>query len=281
MFPEGETTTLGFEGEGLCLVPLFECVEPVGEGAGPSTGVGGVTKVVGASTVLGGVAGRSVTMSFGPSERSEGVDCVSEPVWMCNDGEAATGSSEIFWPLFLPPNNEPIPPALVPDLTLSVSAPGLGEVVRRVGLKASFSLPTGETPRLLGAVSLALGDLAGPSSVEVSESTRVASVAVVAVVAVVVVVAEASESMVSEAIRGEERVSRPAWEWCGDIPGRRTGELIGDGQSQRTGGGRECRESRQRTRKEEREQRRGYHKGRVVETGGRKTKGARARVRRA
>ncbi len=116
---------------------------------------------------------------------------------------------------FLPPNKEPIPPADVPDLTLSVSAPGLGEVARRVGVKASFSFSTGETPRFVGVVSMAVQ--VKPSSVEVSESTRVASMAV----------AESRESIVSEVMRGEERVSSPAWEWCGDMPGRRAGELGG------------------------------------------------------
>jgi hypothetical protein len=101
----------------------------------------------------------------------------------------------------------------VPDLTLSVSPPGLGELVRRVGVKASFSLPTGETPRLCGVVSLVLVELV---LVEVSESTRVASV---------VVAKESTESTVSEVIRGDERVSSPACELCGDMPGRRCGEL--------------------------------------------------------
>lgn len=49
IFPEGETTTLGFDCEGLCLVPIFELVDSVGEGSLASVGVGGVTKVVGAS----------------------------------------------------------------------------------------------------------------------------------------------------------------------------------------------------------------------------------------
>lgn len=57
---------------------------------------------------------------------------------------------------------------------------------------------------------------------EVSESTRVASVVAVAEAER----AESRESMVSEVMRGEERVSSPACDWCGDMPGRRTGELI-------------------------------------------------------
>jgi hypothetical protein len=106
------------------------------------------------------------------------------------------GSSRTLCSRFFPPNSDPIPPALVPDLTLSVSPPGLGEAVRRVGVKASFSLPTGETPRLCGVVSLVL-----------------------------VVAKESTESTVSEVIRGDERVSSPACELCGDMPGRRCGEL--------------------------------------------------------
>jgi hypothetical protein len=57
IFPEGETTMLGCDCEGLCFDLTGECVELVGEGLRASTGVGGVTKVVGASTRLGGVAG--------------------------------------------------------------------------------------------------------------------------------------------------------------------------------------------------------------------------------
>ena len=127
------------------------------------------------------------------------------------------GSSKALCSRFFPPKSEPIPPAVVPDLRLSVSLPGLGEVGRRVGLKASFSLPTGETARLLGVVSRVFAVLREPSSVEVSESTRVAWVVVVAV---------STEAMVSEVMRGEESVSSPAWELCGDMPGRRTGGLI-------------------------------------------------------
>lgn len=64
----------------------------------------------------------------------------------------------------------------------------------RVGAKACLSLPTGETARLL----------AGLEAVEVG----VVSVRV----ALVTVSSEASESSVSEAMRGEDRVRRPAWE---------------------------------------------------------------------
>jgi hypothetical protein len=181
--------------------------------------VGGVTKVVGASTVFGGVAGIWVMIGLGPNERSDAVDFVSEPVWICG-GEATMGSSKTRCSRFFPPKSTPNPPALEPDLTLSVSVTGLGEVARRVGLKASFSLPTGETPRLIGVTSAVLAVRREASSVEVSESTRVASVAVVT---------GSTESIVSEVIRGEERVSSPAWELCGDMPGRRgaAGELVG------------------------------------------------------
>lgn len=210
---------LGFDCEGLCFPPFFECVDSVGDGAGPSTGVGGVTKVVGASTVFGGVAGIWVMIRLGASDRRDAVDCVSEPVWICG-GEATMGSSRTRCPRFLPPKSAPIPPALEPGRALSVSVWGLGEVARRTGLKASFSLPTGETPRLLGVTSMVLAVRREAPSVDVSESTRVASV---------VVAAESTESIVSEAIRGEDRVSSPAWELCGDMPGRRggAGELMG------------------------------------------------------
>lgn len=80
MSPAGETTTLGFDCDGLCFVPLFRCKGSVCDGTGPSTGVGGVTKVVGASTVFGGVAGIWVTIRLGAVDRRDVVDCVSEPV---------------------------------------------------------------------------------------------------------------------------------------------------------------------------------------------------------
>lgn len=156
-------------------------------------------------------------MRLGAVPRREVVDCVSEPVWICG-GEATMGSSRILGSRFFPPKRAPMPPALVPDLTLSASAAGFGEAERRAGVKASFSLPTGETPRLLGVMSMVLAVLTEPSSAAVNGWTRAASV---------VVVAESTESMVSEVMRGEESVSRPACELCGDMPGRRTGGLIG------------------------------------------------------
>jgi hypothetical protein len=38
--------------------------------------------------------------------------------------------------------------------------------------------------------------------------------------------AVSTESIVSEAIKGEDRVKRPAWDWCGDMPGRFRGGLL-------------------------------------------------------
>ena len=194
----------------------MECVDSVGDGAGPSTGVGGVTKVLGASAVFGGVAGSWVMMRLGPKERNEAVDWVSGPVWI-RGGEATMASSRTRCSRFLPPKRAPIPPVVEGGLGLSVAA-GLGEVARRAGWKASFSLPTGETPRLLGVRSVVLA-----VRVDVSESTRVAS----AVIEGEVVAAESSESMVSEAMRGDDSVRSPAWELWGEMRGRRGGALRG------------------------------------------------------
>lgn len=83
MFPEGETTTLGFDCEGVCFVPFFELVDSVGETAFASVGVGGVMKVVGASERFGGVAGSCVMMRFGAVERLEGLAVVPSPAWIC------------------------------------------------------------------------------------------------------------------------------------------------------------------------------------------------------
>ena len=75
MFPEGETTTFGFD----CFAPVFgDDVAVVGDGGLASVGVGGVTNVVGASTRFGGVAGLSVMIFLGAWDGSDGVDCVSE-----------------------------------------------------------------------------------------------------------------------------------------------------------------------------------------------------------
>lgn len=68
----------------------------------------------------------------------------------------------------------------------------------RLGVKASLSLPTGDTPRLFTATLLVLFKFrVVGSSMEVSEFTRVTSV-------------ESAESRVSEAIRGDDNVKRPA-----------------------------------------------------------------------
>lgn len=80
-----------------------------------------------------------------------------------------------------------------------------------MGAKASFNRPTGlgETPRLavLLVTSMVLAWRIGTSSADVTESTSVASV-------------ESRESIVDEVINGEDKVNRPAWELCGDMPGR-------------------------------------------------------------
>lgn len=57
MFPEGETTTLGFDCVVVCFGVVLELVDSVGEGVRASVGVGGVMNVVGASDKFGGVAG--------------------------------------------------------------------------------------------------------------------------------------------------------------------------------------------------------------------------------
>ena len=222
IFPEGETTTLGFDCEALCFGPVGEWVELVGEGLRASTGVGGVTKVVGASTRLGGVEGSWVVMILaGALERSEPSDCLSDSMCIWG-GDAWTGSPRMVVSRFLPPKR--VPRLVVELRAASVLASCLGEVERRVGLKASLSLPTGEAPRLEGATSMVFAwwrGLRGSRGV-VAESGRVASVSVADDVA---------ESSVSEAMRGEDRVRRPAWEWCGEMPGRRSGELGSESQS--------------------------------------------------
>jgi hypothetical protein len=74
MFPEGDTTTLEFD----CDEPPLEIVVGLARGAGlASVGVGGVTSVVGASMVFGGVAGICVMIRLGAVNGSEGVECVS------------------------------------------------------------------------------------------------------------------------------------------------------------------------------------------------------------
>ena len=76
MFPEGDTTTFGFDWDVPCFAPDLKLnVDPVGEGF-PSVGVGGVTNVVGVSPALGGVAGIGicVMMRFGALLGRFGVD---------------------------------------------------------------------------------------------------------------------------------------------------------------------------------------------------------------
>jgi hypothetical protein len=83
----------------------------------------------------------------------------------------------------------------------SGSATVLGEVDLRVGLKASLSLLTGETPRLGRATSMVFACWRGSSWGlwgAVAESSRVASAD------------DVGESSVSEAMRGEDKVRRPA-----------------------------------------------------------------------
>lgn len=87
MFPEGETTTLGFDCAGLCCAEDLELVDSVGEAVCPSVGVGGVMKVVGASDKWGVGAAIWVTIRFGAGPLSDVVDCVSSPECNCG-GEA-------------------------------------------------------------------------------------------------------------------------------------------------------------------------------------------------
>jgi hypothetical protein len=75
IFPEGETTTLGFDCVLVCFVPVFPlAVDPAGDAGLASVGVGGVTNVVGVSTRLGGVAGRRVMILLGAVDGRFGVD---------------------------------------------------------------------------------------------------------------------------------------------------------------------------------------------------------------
>jgi hypothetical protein len=158
----------------------------------------------------------------GALERSEPSDCLSDStcIW---GGDAWIESPRMLVSRFLPPKSVP---RLVVELRAeSGSATVLGEVDLRVGLKASLSLLTGEAPRLGRATSMVFACWRGSSWGlwgVMTESTRVASVSVAD---------EVGESSVSEAMRGEDRVRRPAWEWCGEMPGRRSGELGSESQS--------------------------------------------------
>lgn len=192
MFPEGDTTIFGFDCTGGDL-------GAVGEVAFPSVGVGGVMKVVGASTRLGGVAGRlAVTIRWGGGALGDELDGDCLPMTICG-GEAGRGSSTALASRFFPPNSEPIPP-LVLGLAVSVSAPALeatGAVDFRLGANASLSFPTGDTPRLATGTSPVLALRPLTSWVDAREFTSVA-------------LAESVESSVSEAIRGDQSVRRPA-----------------------------------------------------------------------
>jgi hypothetical protein len=84
MFPEGDTVTFGFGWDEPCLeLPT----ELVGDAGLMSVGVGGVTSVVGASTVFGGVAGICVMIRLGVIDGNVGVECVSLLAYSCG-GEA-------------------------------------------------------------------------------------------------------------------------------------------------------------------------------------------------
>jgi len=212
-------------------MPSLELVENVGEDAFPSVGVGGVMKVVGASARFGGVAGSVVMMRFGAVERREVVDFVCSPVCICG-GEAWNGSSKTRVSRFFPPNSEPKPLPLVLGREPSPSSPVLGEVDLRDGANASFNLPTGDgdTPRLFVATSMVCACRSEASSAGVAESTRVASVV------------EPTESMVSEAMSGEDSVRSPACDWCGEMPGLFSGEGLVVGQSEAQPGAYVCRQ---------------------------------------
>ena len=66
---------------------------------------------------------------------------------------------------------------------------------------------------MLAATSIVFAWRMDASSAEATESTRVASVV------------GPTESIVSEAMSGEDSVKRPACDWCGEMPGLFAGEL--------------------------------------------------------
>jgi hypothetical protein len=203
VFVGDAVTTLEFGCAAAGVGPLLECVDSVGEDAFPSVGVGGVMKVVGASIRFGDAAGRlAVTMRLGGADLGDGLDLASPSMSICG-GEAVIDSSTSFGSRFFAPKNEPRPPPLVLGLAISVSLPVLGAigavVVLRLGAKASLSFPTGDTALLFTEISPVLADRPLFSWVEATEFTRVAS-------------AESVEVTVSEAMRGEDRVKRPAWD---------------------------------------------------------------------
>lgn len=187
--------------------PGFAVVGVVGEDGFPSVGVGGVTSVVGASTRFGGVAGIWVMILLGAVDRREVVELVASPVCM-EGGDAYRGSSRTFVSRFFPPNNEPSAPLEAGRGTWALVSV-LGNVDLFVGVNASFSFPTGfgETLRLLpGVISTVVECRRETSGADVTESGGVASV-------------DSTESIVEEAIKGEESVRSPAWDWWGEIPG--------------------------------------------------------------
>jgi hypothetical protein len=215
MFPDWDTVTLGFAGGAPFLVPSL-----VSEGnavgiAFPSVGVGGVTSVVGASIRFGVAAGSWVMMRLGAVERRDVADRAWSPEYICG-GEACSGSSKTLVSRFFPPNSVPSPPPLELGLAGSVAPTVLGDVDLLLGVKASFSLPTGDgdTPLLLAAVSMVFACRTDASSAEVTEPARAPSVV------------DAIESMVSEAIRGEDRVRSPECDGCGEMPGLLAGRLM-------------------------------------------------------
>lgn len=74
--------------------------------------------------------------------------------------------------------------------------PGLGDVDLRVGAKASLSFPTGDATRLLAAMSMVFAWCSWGPSTDATELTSVLSAVV-------------AESIVSEAINGEDKVKSP------------------------------------------------------------------------
>ena len=178
-------------------------VGSVGEGGLGPVGVGGVTRVVGASCKFGGVAGVVVMILSGVEVTRAGRALVPGVTCICG------GSSKVldprrepnpdFFPT--PPNRPPRPPPLVPDLTGSVSAVSFSDVDLLVGAKASLSLPTGDGLRFaveVGSSVLACFGASMPSMSGV-ESARL--------------VVDGLEPIVSEAIKREEVVRYPVCEW--------------------------------------------------------------------
>lgn len=194
ILPEGETTTSGMDCAEACLPPFLTLEADAGEAGRTSVGVGGVTRVVGASTRFGGVAGICVKMRWGPGFGNDDVDCVSLLWWSCGGVAWRSLSSPTLVSRFFPPKSAPRAPLVLGRAGSVVSDGGLGEVDRRAGTNASFSLFAGEVPRLAEPISIVWARRGGGgSSEEKAESTSVASDC-------------AAVSRVSELIRGEEWV---------------------------------------------------------------------------